>query len=59
MNETVSDVDWEIKQLEAAIQYYQKGVEDALTIDEAEKYKATIMNLTNQIRLLKRRKDGL
>jgi phage host-nuclease inhibitor protein Gam len=59
MNETVSDVDWEIKQLEAAIQYYQKGVRDALTIDEAEKYTATIMNLTNQIRLLKRRKDGL
>ena len=59
MTGTMSDIDWEIKQLEAAIVYYENGIQDALTIAEIEHCRKTILHLMGQIKTLRRRKDEL
>ena len=59
MTETMSNIDWEIKQLEEAIVYYENGIRDALTLNEVEQYRKTILYLMNQIKQLRRKKDEL
>jgi len=59
MTGTMSDIDWEIKQLEVAIVYYENGIQNATTIAEIEKCRKTILNLMDQIKALRRRKDEL
>jgi len=50
---TVSDIDWEIAQLDAAIQYYEKALLETPEMADIEKLKENIENLYNQLLELK------
>lgn len=54
---TVSDIDWEISQLNAAIAYYEKALLETHNVQDIEKLKENIENLYYQVKQLERRQD--
>lgn len=54
---TVSDIDWEISQLNAAIAYYEKALLETPNVQDIEKLKENIENLYYQVKQLERRQD--
>ncbi len=53
----VSDIDWEIKQLSVAIDYYERAINDAFARVDTERYKDTIDSLNQRIKKLEAKRD--
>ena len=56
-NKAKGDIDWEIKQLWMAIDYYERAREATFSRKEADQFEETIKNLNQQIKELERKKD--
>ena len=51
----MSDVEWEIRQLYMAIEYYEKAIENTFVKSDVEKFTGTIAELNQQIESLERK----
>lgn len=58
MTGTVSDIDWEIKQLEEAILYYEDGIANATTLAEIDQYRRAILHFYKLIANLRKEQNG-
>ncbi len=59
MQEQMSDIEWEIRQLWMAIDYYERAIESAYFRADVEKFSETIASLNNQVKELERKRDFL
>ena len=55
MQSQMSDVEWEIRQLWMAIEYYEKAIENTFIKSDVEKFTSTIAELNQQIKSLERK----
>ncbi len=55
MQSQMSDVEWEIRQLYMAIEYYEKAIENTFVKSDVEKLNSTIAELNQQIGSLERK----
>jgi len=55
MQSQMSDVEWEIRQLYMAIEYYEKAIENTFVKSDVEKFTGTIAELNQQIESLERK----
>lgn len=55
MQSQMSDVEWEIRQLYMAIEYYEKAIENTFVKSDVEKLNSTIAELNQQIESLERK----
>lgn len=55
MQSQMSDVEWEIRQLYMAIEYYEKAIENTFVKSDVEKFTSTIAELNQQIESLERK----
>ena len=55
MQSQMSDVEWEIRQLYKAIEYYEKAIENTFVKSDVEKLNSTIAELNQQIESLERK----
>ena len=55
MQSQMSDVEWEIRQLYMAIEYYEKAIENTFIKSDVEKFTNTIAELNQQIESLERK----
>ena len=55
MQSQMSDVEWEIRQLYMAIEYYEKAIENTFVKSDVEKFTSTIAELKQQIESLERK----
>ena len=55
MQSQMSDVEWEIRQLYMAIEYYEKAIENTFVESDVEKFTSTIAELNQQIESLERK----
>ena len=55
MQSQMSDVEWEIRQLYMAIEYYEKAIENTFVKSDVEKFTGTIAELNQQIKSLERK----
>jgi|TARA_B100000085_G_C18476135_1_gene485232 hypothetical protein len=53
----VSDIDWEIRQIWMAIDYYERAIENAYFRKDVEHYADMISSLMEQLRTLERKRD--
>ena len=57
MQEQMSDIEWEIRQLWMAVDYYERAIENSFFRAEVEKFSETIASLNKQIKDLERKRD--
>ena len=53
----VSDIDWEIKQVWLAIDYYEQAIKNSFFKKEIESYEKTISKLNQQVKTLEKKRD--
>tara|TARA_A100001515_G_scaffold130833_1_gene118292 strand:+ start:1506 stop:1691 length:186 start_codon:yes stop_codon:yes gene_type:complete len=53
----VSDIDWEIKQVWLAIDYYEQAIKNSFFKKEVESYEKTISKLNQQVKTLEKKRD--
>ena len=57
MQEQMSDIDWDLRQLWMAVEYYERAIENTFFIKDVEKFSETIASLNKQIKDLERKRD--
>lgn len=56
MQEQMSDIEWELRQLYMAVDYYERAIQNTF-FESREKFSETIASLNKQIKDLERKRD--
>jgi len=57
MQEQMSDIEWELRQLWMAVDYYERAIENTFSRADVEKFSETIASLNKQIKDLERKRN--
>tara|TARA_A100001515_G_scaffold57115_1_gene45048 strand:- start:2896 stop:3081 length:186 start_codon:yes stop_codon:yes gene_type:complete len=57
MQEQMSDIEWELRQLWMAVDYYERAIQNTFFKADVEKFNETIASLKKQIKDLERKRD--
>ena len=57
MQEQMSDIEWELRQLWMAVDYYERAIQNTCFRADVEKFSETIASLNKQIKELERKRD--
>lgn len=57
MQEQMSDIEWELRQLWMAVDYYERAIQNTFFRKDVEKFSETIASLNKQIKDLERKRD--
>ncbi len=57
MQEQMSNVEWELRQLWMAVDYYERAIQNTFFKADVLKFKETIASLNKQIKNLERKRD--
>ena len=57
MQEQMSDIEWELRQLWMAVDYYERAIQNTFFKADVEKLGETIASLIMQIKDLERKRD--
>ena len=57
MQEQMSDIEWELRQLWMAVDDYERAIQNTFFRKDVEKFSETIASLNKQIKDLERKRD--
>lgn len=57
MQEQVFDIEWKLRQLWMAVDYYERAIQNTFFRKKVEKFSETIESLNKQIKDLERKRD--
>ena len=57
MQEQMSDIEWELRQLWMAVDYYERAIQNTFFKADVEKFNETIVSLKKKIKELERKRD--
>lgn len=57
MTNVKNDIEWEINQVDMAIDYFERQIEDTFFVVDAEKFEKIIHRLSNDMKKLEKKRD--